>query len=518
VNEMAYDFKAAEQLAKQQREISVAEFFEKNRHLLGFDNSAKALLLVVKEAVDNSLDACQDAGILPEISVKVKQLKEEDRLKVIIEDNGPGIVIAQIPKIFGKLLYGSKFFENRQNRGQQGIGISAAVLYSQLTTGKPTMVYSRISPHKPVHVLKLKIDTSKNEPRIIKRETYKNKFRDHGTRIEMEIEGKYRKGGRSVDRYMKETALANPFAKIIYKAPDGKRIAYQRITKQLPKKPKAIKPHPHGVEMGVFERMTKISKSRNIYTFLTKDFSRMGKKNAIAILKQARIKKTRKASSLSHSEAEKVWRVIQQTKLTKPPLGCLSPVGEEVLEKAIIKDFEVEFAAAVTRPPAVYRGNPFGIEVCMGYGGSLDPRKEAYIVRISNRVPLLYQASSGVIYKALKSIDWRSYRIEKKGKFPYGPLVVLVHMYSTWIPYTSESKEAIDPYDEILKEVKLALQDCGRKMRRYLSGRKRELEMKQRKSLFEKYIPEVAESLSKLTGTRKEKIQKDLEKMLKGNK
>jgi len=135
----------AEEMARKQREISVAEFFTKNRHLLGFDNPRKALLTTIKEGVDNSLDACEEAGILPEIRVAITPGTEEDRFRVTIEDNGPGIVKAQIPRIFAKLLYGSKFHRLKMSRGQQGIGISAAGMYGQLTTGKPVSIVSKTS-------------------------------------------------------------------------------------------------------------------------------------------------------------------------------------------------------------------------------------------------------------------------------------------------------------------------------------------------------------------------------------
>ena len=159
--------KSAEELAKKQRDISIAEFFEKNRHLLGFDNPRKALLTGVKEAVDNALDACEEARILPEISVELVQLSET-RFRMVVEDNGPGIVKAQVPKIFAKLLYGSKFHKLSQSRGQQGIGISAVLLYGQLTTGKAMHVYSRISPKHDAHYYEIHIDTQKNEPIIDK--------------------------------------------------------------------------------------------------------------------------------------------------------------------------------------------------------------------------------------------------------------------------------------------------------------------------------------------------------------
>src|SRR3990167_8127973 len=195
-------------MAEKQREISVSEFFAKNRHLLGFDNPRKALLMAVKEAVDNSLDACEEARILPDIYVELQQIKE-DRFKVIIEDNGPGIIKEQIPKIFGKLLYGSKFHKLRQSRGQQGIGISAVLLYGQLTTGKGMQVTSKVSPKHPAHYYDIHIDTQRNEP-IFEKEKIVEWKKEHGTRLEVEMQAVYQKGKQSVDEYLKEIALINP--------------------------------------------------------------------------------------------------------------------------------------------------------------------------------------------------------------------------------------------------------------------------------------------------------------------
>ena len=505
--------KTAEQMAGEQREISVAEFFEKNRHLLGFDNPMKALLIVVKEMVDNSLDACQEAGILPDIKVKLKILGE-DRVKVSVQDNGPGIVKAQVPKIFGKLLYGSKFYKMEQSRGQQGIGVSAALLYSQLTTGKPTLVRTTTGNGNKVHEMRIRIDTTKNEPIIISDNVYDKKFNDHGTYIEMEIEGKYRKGDRSVDEYMKEAAIANPFGKFTYHV-NGDKIIYPRIINKLPKDPKSIKPHPHGVEMGVFERMSNTTKAKTAVSFLTKDFCRIGTGTAKQVLKLSRIPANTKPNNISHQDIEKVWRNLQKAKIMNPPTNCLSPIGENILEKAVHKDLKTEFQVAITRPPSVYRGMPFQIEVCIGYGGDLPTKKQAQVMRFANRVPLLYQSSSCAITKSVQNISWNQYHVERHGNIPFGPYVIIVHMASVWIPYTSESKEAVEPYPEISKEVRLAIQDCARKLKKYLAGKKRRQLEAKRKGLFEKYIPEIAESLSYLSEENKIQILKSLQSMLK---
>jgi len=247
------------ELAKKQREIGVAEFFARNRHLLGFDNKRKALLTTIKEAVDNSLDACEEAKILPEIIVEVIEMGPE-RMKVIIEDNGPGIVKKQIPNIFAKLLYGSKFHSMKQSRGQQGIGISASVMYGQLTTGKSAKITSKIGEKYDAHYYELQLDTKKNQPRIINEKVVEWK-KPQGTRIEIDLEATYQKGGQSVDEYLKETAIANPHVTIIYTNPKAEQIIFARVAEKLPKEAKEIKPHPYGVELGILQNMAKYTEA-----------------------------------------------------------------------------------------------------------------------------------------------------------------------------------------------------------------------------------------------------------------
>ncbi|NCF39361.1 MAG: DNA topoisomerase VI subunit B, partial [Planctomycetia bacterium] len=188
-------------MASRQREISVSEFFAKNRHLLGFDNPRKALLTTVKEAVDNALDACEEGGILPSITVELLQL-DETRFKVTIRDNGPGIVRKQIENIFGKLLYGSKFHRMKMSRGQQGIGISAAGMYGLMTTGQPVLIISKTGRRRPAHEVVLKMDTARNRAEVISETEHPEDdslFADgHGTQVTIELEGRYQKGRASV--------------------------------------------------------------------------------------------------------------------------------------------------------------------------------------------------------------------------------------------------------------------------------------------------------------------------------
>ena len=503
----------AHELAERQREISVSEFFAKNRHLLGFDSPKKALMMAVKEAVDNSLDATVEAKVLPDIYVELQQVGEE-RFKVIVEDNGPGIIKKQVPNIFGKLLYGSKFHVLKQSMGQQGIGISAVLLYGQLTTGKGMHITSRISDKYPTNYFEVQMNTQKNEP-VIAQEKIVEWNKSHGTRIEVELKGSYQKGRQSVDEYIKQIALINPHAKITYKTPDKQTIVYVRGVEQLPIEPKEIKPHPYGVELGVLIRMLQSTHSSTLAGFLQNDFSRISSQLSQQICTEAKLSPRAKPATIARDEAEALFNIIQKTKIIAPPTDCLSPIDEDALIKGLKKEVDAEFYCATTRPPSVYRGNPFSIQVGICYGGSLDKEESIRLMRFANRVPLLYQQGACAINEAILDIDWKSYGLnQSRGNLPSGPAVVVVHMASVWVPFTSESKEAIAHYDEIIKEIKLALQYCGRQLASYIRRNVKAREQRDRVNLFEKYIPELANSLSLLSGEKKDVIEKNLNEVL----
>lgn len=542
---------AAHRMAKKQREISVAEFFEKNRHLLGFDNKRKALLTTVREAVDNALDACEEANILPEIKVEIIDLskkfdkevekknaaegqttlvteeedieeennskKDDDRFRVIIEDNGPGIVKKQIPNIFAKLLYGSKFHSPKQSRGQQGIGISAAALYGQLTTGKPVKIKSKISPKHPGHYYELRINTRDNNPEIITEKKIEMK-KDSGTRIEIELEGSYHKGSQSIDSYLKQTAISNPHVTIIYTNPLAEQKIYPRATEELPIEPKEIKPHLYGVELGRLLKMLQFTPARTLQSFLTSEFSRVGAGSAKEICQNAGLLTSVKPKKMTRDMGEKLLKGIQKTRLMAPPTNCLSPIGAEDLEKGLKKEIKAEFYAAVSRPPAVYRGNPFIIEAGIAYGGEQNPEGLVNLLRYANRVPLLYQQGACSIFKSATQTKWKSYGLsQSKGSLPVGPCTIVVHMASVWVPFTSESKEAVAHYNEIIKEIKLALQECGRKLSSYVKKKKRIVAEGKKRDYIQTYIPHVADALKdllKLNQTDQNKIEKNLKELL----
>jgi len=592
-------------MAASQRDISVSEFFAKNRHLLGFDNPRKALLTTVKEAVDNALDACEEAGILPEIWVHI-QPTGDNRFKVGVQDNGPGILRKQIPLIFGKLLYGSKFHRLRMSRGQQGIGISAAGMYGLLTTGKPVKIISKVSKRKPAHYYEIQIDTKRNRPEILngrgdgkdippgergRREIDKYGIEwiesDHGTRVTIELEAKFQRGRGSVDEYLEQTAIANPHVIFHYTDPDDNEKTYARVAETLPPEPKEIKPHPYGVELGMLVSMLKDTKAPTISQFLTKSFSRVSPAVARRICERANLSTRARTTKIGRHEADAVYKAIQQTKIKAPATDCISPIGEELILKGLHQVVPGEFYAAATRPPAVYRGNPFQIEVGLAYGGGatahrvsrealveligqsdartvrqflattfdglgpvaadkiieqaglrrrtsparlknaeLDRLHDAMqsvnlhdgqtmtVLRYANRVPLQFQAGGCVITQTVTATNWRAYGLsQSRGSLPSGPVTVMVHMGSVWVPFTSESKEAIAGYPEIQRELRLALQSVGRKLKMYLSRRKRVKHEGERRNIFLRYLGEVATAVSHINQAERDELYQQLLKL-----
>jgi len=534
----------AVEMGARQREISVSEFFTKNRHLLGFDNPRKALLTCVKEAVDNALDACEEAGILPDILVKLEvvangemplPVSQATRFRITVGDNGPGIVRQQIPKIFAKLLYGSKFHRLRMSRGQQGIGISAAGMYAQITTGKPVKIISRTGPRAAAHYFEVQIETKKNEPRI-----FENKQVDwdqpRGTQVTLEVEGRYQKGRASVDEYLEQTIIANPHVTLTYLTPEGETKTYPRTYPELPPSPREIKPHPYGIEFGMFLKMLHDTKSHTLSGFLAADFCRVSPTLAGEICKTAMLSSNANPRNIHGHPAETLYKAIQTTKIMAPPTNCLAPIGEQAILSGLYKQIKGEFYTAVSRPPAVYRGNPFIIEAGLAYGNHPEDRAKpqqpampkaegehedddselARVIRYANRVPLLYQQSACSTFKAVLSTTWKNYGVpQSRGALPGGPMVIFIHMASVWVPFTSESKEAIADYDEIQKEITLALRECGRRLGLFLRRRERAAGEYRRRNIFELYIEEVVEACNRLKGgkLRVDKLKAQLQKI-----
>lgn len=491
----------AYKLADKQQEISVAEFFEKNKQILGFDSRSKSLLMGVKEAVDNSLDACEEAELLPEISVKIERLEDDD-YKITVEDNGPGIVHSSMANVYGRLLYGSRFHAFKQSRGQQGIGISATIMYGYLTTGKPAHVISKISGEDEVAwEMDIVVDTKTNRPKKENDQAF-TWDRDHGTSVEFTIKGRYVTGKQSIFEYLKNTAIVNPHASIIFQDPDGKKWTFEKATEIVPIKPKEIKPHPEGMEIGDLMKYAQSSKQKNVESFLRQDFSRVTKRIADEILEISGIRPKLSPSKLTRNNCADIIKAIGKIKIMAPQTDCLSPIGDTLIKKGLMHVMDGlrpdYYATPVTRAPKTANGNPFVVEAGIVYGGDIPSESQINILRFANRVPLLYQQGACAITKAISDMDWRRYGLEQRGGkgVPYGPAIILVHVASTKVPFTSEGKEAIASYPEILNEVTAALRLCARNLKSHLNKIAKRSKTHAKFEIVQEILPELAKKAS----------------------
>ncbi|MDR0980530.1 MAG: DNA topoisomerase VI subunit B [Methanocalculaceae archaeon] len=483
----------ADELAKKQRSISVAEFFEKNKHMLGFDSPTRGIITTIKEAIDNSLDACEEAEVLPDILVSVRKLGG-DVFRVVVEDNGPGIIPEKMPAVFAKLLYGSRFHQVRQTRGQQGIGISAAVLYAQLTTGKPTLVISRTGAKTKAHKMTLVIKTETNEPEVLSHEEI-DWVLPHGTRIELEFKSTMQAKKKLLE-YLKYTSVVNPHARFRVEL-DDESFTFDRVSNDVPPCPVAIKPHPYGIELGVLKRMTAAS-DLPLKEFLIESFSKVGEKTALEICSVARLDAKTRVNTIQLEQLNPLLDAMQTVKIPAPTASqCLSPITEELIVKGMEKEFQLDFIKARTRPGNVFGGNSFIVEAAIGYGGKLPSEGSALILRFANRVPLQYQQGACAITSAIANVNWKNYGVSQQS-LPMGPILILVHVAATNVPFTSESKDAVASVPEVEREITLALQELGRDLKLFLNRRDKNKLQDDRARAICAVIPLIAQKVGEI--------------------
>ena len=499
----------ADKMAKNQKQIAISEFFEKNKHFLGFDSLQRSIITAVKEAVDNSLDACEEARILPDIKVKITKVdSKKDIIELQTEDNGPGIPQKSIEKVFGQLLFGSRFHAIRQSRGQQGIGITGVVMYSQLTTGKPTHVLSKVENDPTAVSVSIGLDTRKNkavksdQTRIIW-ENDDLTLKKHGLRVTTRMKGKYQRGRQSVYQYLRMTSIVNPHAEITFTDPDGETYHWPRVTERLPSKVDAIKPHPHGIELGQLQRMCRESTDSRLTVFLRQNFSGVSMRAAKELCEASELEVSTKPKSMKPDDVRALLEAFQgerkikgkPIKLLSPPTNCLSPIEEMLIKKGLSKTIDSKFVSTMTRAPTVSHGNPFQVEVGLIFGEDMAADKHVEVLRFANRVPLMYQQGGCLLTKAIESVDWRQYGLDQAGGkgVPKGPAAILVHLASTNVQFTSEAKEALSDNEFVFEETRKAMLEMGRGLRKHLEKKKKMAKTREKFELINDILPAIAE-------------------------
>lgn len=492
------------------RQLSPSEFFYRNREIAGFSNPARAVYQAVRELVENAFDATEMHGILPQITVQLKE-DAEGRVFLVVEDNGIGISSLEVPNVFGRVFYGSKYVL-RQSRGVFGLGVKMAVLYAQMTTGQPVRVRTATRRSKFIYEFEVMINIEKNIPIIKSIKVHKNNSSWHGTRVELVLRGNWSQARKRIEEYIRRTALIAPYATIAFEAPDLS-LKFERTTSKLPPSPVVGKPHPRGVDVEMLKMMIESTKkSVSLLEFMTENFDGVGSATAIKFCEWAGFDPNIKVNNLKNDEIELLASKMQEfNSWRRPKANTLSPLGEELLIEGVKAVLNAEFVTAVSRPPSSYGGYPFVVEVALAYGGAIAPVEAPMLLRFANKISLLYDEGVDVSTKVVREkIDWKIYKVE----FP-APLAIVTHVCSTKVPFKGVGKEAVADVPEVENEVEAGVRECARRLRLYLSRIERQLETKRWEVTIRKYVDDVARATSYVTGVDESMLRSKLYDLIK---
>lgn len=496
---------------------STAEYFSKNLQQVGFSSPTKAVLTTLKEAVDNSLDACEDSEILPEIDVTIEKLttgtrKNVDIIKIRVTDNGPGLAQEDLSKVYGEYLASSKFGRGRCSRGQQGIGISAATTWGQLTTATGVQVITKTSKMKNAISALIEVDIKKNQG-VIKEKKNLDWDRPHGTSVEFVIEGRMQLNGEGgILTYLSATSLSNPHLTLRYQINEEKPVVMDRVTNELIMIPDAVPPHPHTMKLGEFISHSHLFGKSSLETFLKQGFSRINDQTMAAMVKAGCKKSWFKEpfSSLGKAEVDKVYSTLQEVELMPPSTRSVLRIGEEALSKSIQRLGEVDFFSVVSRKPTIADFKPVVVEVAISrlksYSGEQD--SPVTVLRFANRVPLQFDKAACAIIKAIESVNWKSYGLnQSKNSLPQGPYIIAVSVVSPFIKFKNASKETIDASDELVEELRLTLMQAGQKLSRFIRSESKAHDLEKKIRHIEQFGPVLIQTIGRITKAPAKRIK-----------
>jgi DNA topoisomerase-6 subunit B len=515
-------------VAKSITSSSTAEYFSKNLQQVGFSSQTKAILTTLKESVDNALDACEDEGILPELRVEVEKvgagtLKNSDLVRVKVEDNGPGLEVDDLVKVFGEYLASSKFGRGRCSRGQQGIGISAATTWAQMTNASGVKVISKTKSMRLAVSATIEVDIKHNKGIMKNKETIKWD-RTHGVSVEFVIDGRIQLAGEGgLITYLNGTTLVNPALTLHYKLNEQDWVTVERVSNIVPVIPEATTPHPHTMKLGEFIAHSHLFGKATVGEWLKKGFSRVHE-GTIKDLVSAGIKKnifTTAVDKAPETAFKDLYAAFQKIQLMAPSTKSVLTIGEEALSKSILRLGEVDFFSVVTRKPTICDFKPVSVEVAIARLQSRTQESSdspVQVLRFANRVPLQFDKSACAIVKAIESVNWRAYGLaQSKESIPSGPYVVAISLVSPFIKFKNASKETVDASDELVNELRLALIQAGQKLSRHIRAETRASDLEEKLRHIEQFGPILVDGVCRILNApeaRKKKAEEGLMKLL----
>lgn len=517
-------------MSKANREItksSSAEYFAKNLQQVGFSSFTKATLTAIKEAIDNSLDACEEAGVLPELSIFVDRLgngssKGADLIRVRVVDNGPGIGSDDVVKVFGEYLASSKFGRGRCSRGQQGIGISAVTTWAQLTHGKGVTVITKTKSMRQAQKCVVEVDIKQNKGIMRSRETC-DWDRDNGVSCEFVMDARVQLNGEGgLLTYLQGTALVNPHLTLHYKLLDSEEVTIERVTNEVPDIPEATEPHPHTMKLGEYIAHGHLYGKMTVRNWLKTGFSRLSDAVITQMIKENGFPKKildKAVSALHEQEYRDAYQAIQAAKLMAPSTKSVLSIGEANMAKSIMRLGATDFFAVVSRKPTICDFKPMLVEVAIARrqgAPSEDTENSVQVLRFANRVPLQFDKSACAIVKAIESVNWKAYGLaQPKGSIPTGPYIFAISLVSPFLKFKNASKETVDASDELVDELRLALIQCGQKLGAHIRREDKMADMERKLQHIEQFAPILVKGLCRILGAKQEREKKAMDGLAK---
>ncbi|NHI89838.1 MAG: DNA topoisomerase VI subunit B [Candidatus Thorarchaeota archaeon] len=471
--------------------ISPAEFFYRNRQMAGFGNPTQAVYSTVRELVENSLDSCDDAQNFPKIDIDIQNLSA-DTLTVTVSDNGTGVPPEQVPFAFGRVLYGSKYSQ-QQKRGTFGLGVTMAILYGQITTDSPVVIHTRTETSGG-HLYRLLVDVENNLPLVEGKED--SPRADIGTTVSVQLKGDLKRSQERIVEYLRLSTLSTPHAEFTLRIDEDTQLEIGGWSKTIPEPIRPAKPHPRSVDMEVLRRLISKHGERNLEDFLCKSFQKIGKRTASRFLRFMNFSPSRIVSDLNRDELSHLAHALRKYDgFERPDSRCLSPIGKNEFLTATRSVFNVELAEYASLGVNEWQGNPFVMEAVIATGDEFPQSDIPTLFRFVNRVPLLYDASDGILTRALKRVNWSRYNGTTSE-----PAAIFLHLCSTKIPFKAAGKQSLASIPEIEHSSFQLFRELGRKLGRIKGKSKRSAREMKKMREFSKSLRQIARFGSALAG------------------
>ncbi|MCK4279989.1 MAG: DNA topoisomerase VI subunit B, partial [Candidatus Thorarchaeota archaeon] len=443
----------------------------------------------VRELVENSIDACEEARRQPDVRVSIDE-ERSGVVRVTVSDNGTGVPYDEVPNAFARVLYGDKFTA-RQRRGTFGLGVTMAALYGQITTDSPLIVVTQTN-HATGRYYQLLIDIENNQPVILSDKSHERE--GPGTEVTIRLKGDLNRSRERIYDYLQLTTVASPHARMEFTINGSSILKMGWWHQLLPTPTTPSKPHPHGADLELIRRLVADAGERSLHDFLVESFQRMGKRTATRFLKFLALNPRQAMNTLGREDISRLSSALRSFDgLGRPDGKCLSPIGKDAFLTSVESVFAPSALTYGSRGPTEWSGNAFIIEGVAAIGTGARAADVPALYRFANRVPLLYDSSEDTLTKMLKRVNWVQYGVGSTT-----PVSIFLHLCSTKIPFKAAGKQSIASLPEIEHEVLSLLRELGRSLKKTLKRGERSVRDAQKKREFDKAMKQVAQFSAEL--------------------